>query len=397
MQKLIKWFKHLDQELVHYSVLAYIVIIALFPKIPITHVTYTYIRIRFDDLFPAILSAIFVIQLLRKKVSFNTRLLKPILLFWVLVFISYGIGYYVQHTIPWENKFVGLLHSLRRVQYLFPFFVASSVIISEKRFFQYMKWYLTLVFIVCVYGLGQKFLRFPSIQSMNPAYVDGRLLFLNPEDRINSTFGGHFDLAAYLTLAIPVILGFYLWTKKKWYFATFILALTSLLYTSARSSFLAYLMSTTAFLLYLKKFRVFAVVIGLTVVLLLITGDMTERFLQTIQLKTVYLNTQTGSERIDQKISVDRLPAGGYEIPLFSKRTARNVKNVDQERLRQIALEEAMREAQEKGLRLSADQLNARTDQIAKFIKPQQTLLCDISCATRLQFEWPLEISSFLY
>ena len=124
---------------------------------------------------------------------------------------------------------------------------------------------------------------------------------------------------------------------------------------------------------------------------------MTERFLQTIQLKTVYLNTQTGSERIDQKISVDRLPAGGYEIPLFSKRTARNVKNVDQERLRQIALEEAMREAQEKGLRLSADQLNARTDQIAKFIKPQQTLLCDISCATRLQFEWPLEISSFLY
>ncbi len=32
---------------------------------------------------------------------------------------------------------------------------------------------------------------------------------------------------------------------------------------------------------------------------------------------------------------------------------------------------------------------------MTQFIKPEQTLLCDISCATRLQVEWPRAILAF--
>ncbi len=391
MKKLSSLLKKLDNNLVHFSLLAYIVLTSLFPKFPLQHVEYTYIRIRFDDLLPVIVGLIFLVQLVRKKVRLNTRFLIPVLLFWTAVFVSFVYGTYVQNTVVVTN--IGLLHSLRRIQYMLIFFIASSIVVSEKRFLSYMKVYLGTLFVVCLYALGQKFFAFPSIQSMNPAYVDGRLLTLNPEDRLNSTFGGHFDLAAYLTFSMPIILGFFFFTKKKKYFLLFILSLIILLYTAARSSFVAYVVSISGFLLYLRKFKVYGLVLVLTAILLLVTGDMTKRFQQTFQIKTVFVNEQTGQENIDQKISVKKLPAGGYKIP----GSRRSDVEADPDKIRQVALETALEEARRQGRTVNMLEIQKRADQISKFIKPQRTVLCDISCATRLQLEWPRAIGAFMF
>jgi hypothetical protein len=275
------------------------------------------------------------------------------------------------------------------------FFVASSVIISEKRFLQYLKIYFITLALIGLYGFGQKFIGLPSIQSMNPAYTDGRLLFLNAEDRINSLFGGHFDLAAYMTFSIPLVLGMFFYSKQKRYLLLFVLSLTILLYTAARSSFLAYLASTFPYLLLMRKFRIFAAVLVVTTVLLFVTGDMTKRFLQTFQVKTVFINEKTGAQQVDQKISVKNLPAGtkAFKVP-FGK-TVLPTPTTSQGQILVEAQRQIAEEARRKGIYLSPEQVEKQSRELAQFIKPKQMLLCDISCATRLEVEWPRAIVAF--
>ncbi len=382
----------IDKNLLHWSFLGFIVAIAVVPKFPIQHVEYTYIKIRIDDLLPAIMVALFTLQWIRKKITLNRTLLIPVILFWISVFISFLFAYYVSYTIPVFN--IGLLHSLRRIQYMIVFFVASSLITSEKRFYQYLKTYVATFLAVCVYGLIQKFGVLPSIQSMNPAYVDGRLLWLNPDDRINSTFGGHFDLAAYITFTIPVVLGLYYTKLKRWYLLAFFTSLTALLYTSARSSFVAYISAVSFMLLTLRKFKFYLVVLVVTAGLMMVTGDMTKRLLQTFQIKTVYTNELTGEERIGQLISVKNLPAGSYEIDLPFLKKPKSAKISEKDK-RDIARSIAYDQAKRAGKVLTAEQIEAEANLTTQFIKPEQTLLCDISCATRLQVEWPRAILAF--
>ncbi len=402
MKKLIKWLHWLDDNLIHISLLAFIVLISLLPKFPIKHVEYTYIHIRIDDLLPAIMSIIFLIQWARRKIKLNTKFMIPILLFWGAVFTSYIVGYYGQNTIPVSS--IGLLHSFRRIQYMVIFFIASSAVITDDHFKQYMKWYLVTILLVVLYGFGQKFLAFPSIQSMNPAYVDGRLLILNPEDRINSTFGGHFDLAAYLTFSMPILLGFYFAYNQVRYFVTFVLSIIVLLFTAARSSFAAYLISVHTFLLYSRKFKMFVAVLVLTVILTLVTGDMLKRFQSLFQIKTVYVNESTGSTQIGQKISTKELPAGGYnlnEVPIIgqviTKNSTANSTPATPDEIKAAAIHEAVEEAKRSGKPFNGSEIEKRANEIAKFIKPEKSVLCDISCATRLQIEWPRAMGAFLY
>lgn len=407
MKKLWHYLKIVDDNLFHWTFLAFIVAISLVPKFPIQRVEYTYIKIRIDDVLPVVVGLVFAIQWMRRKIKLQTRYMLHVLLFWVAVFASFAWGYYELHTIRQPVFNVGLLHSLRRIQYMFIFFVAMSAVVSEARFRTYMKTYLITLGLVVLYGLGQKFpfvwnnsqFCLPSIQSMNPAYVDGRLLCLSISDRINSTFGGHFDLAGYLTFSIPIIIGYYFSRAKRSYVFLFIGALLALLYTSARSSFMAYAGSITLMIFYARRWKFYLFVIAVTVALLFTTKDMTKRFAQTFQVKTVFVNEQSGQEQVSQKISVDNLPAGNAKInvnnSLTKKLTAKQTTQISQDEIEKAALNEAIEEAKRNGETLTTEQLQARADAISKYIKPQQLLLCDISCSTRLQVEWPRAIAAF--
>ena len=90
------------------------------------------------------------------------------------------------------------------------FFIASSLIKTKKISGRLFQFFFISVLLVILYGLGQKFLNFPAVQTMNPEYAKGYILYLTPEARISATFGGHYDLAIYLVMAIPIILSFIL-------------------------------------------------------------------------------------------------------------------------------------------------------------------------------------------
>jgi O-antigen ligase len=345
----------------------------------------------------ALFYALTLIQWVRRKFHLEPKFLILFLVFWAADFASYLIGYYLQHTIVVNQ--LGFLNALRRIEYMSVFFIAASLIDSRKRFFYYLNLFFVSVLLVILYGLGQRFLGWPAIQTMNPAYAAGMILYLTPEARISSTFGGHFDLAMFTIFAIPIILGYFFFNEKKKYFGLFVLTLIILLYTAARSSFAAYLVSVTVFLFLNKKWIMWVSLMVLTAILLYVTGDLSKRLLQTVQVKQVFINEQTGSLIIDQKINPQSLPAGGFVLPGLQakkKLSAAEQAQLEQQALL-IAKQQAEKEAAQKGQALTQAELAKRSQQIAAYLTPQQKILCDISCATRLQIEWPRAVAAFSY
>ena len=217
MDKLLNWLKKLDENLVKILLIGFLFFVHLWPKLPLKMVNYTYFAIRLDDVYLAVLTFVFLIQLLRKKVILNKKFILPFALFFTAIFASFFWNAYVSKGIPVVS--LGLLNTLRRVEYMVTFFIATSVIKTKKDFWQVISYFFISVLIVVLYGLGQKFLNFPAVQTMNPEYAKGYILYLTPDARISATFGCHYDLAMYLVFSIPIILSFYFFKEKKLYFS----------------------------------------------------------------------------------------------------------------------------------------------------------------------------------
>lgn len=394
MKMLSKWFQWLDNNILNIFLYIYIFFIPLYFKFPFIDIEYTYVYIRLEDVFVAIFYFLFIVQIARKKIKLKTKFLIPIILFWISVFISFLIGHYYLKTVPVFQ--LGLLHSLRRIEYMSIFFVAMSIVNTRKMLLRIVTLYVIALLIVSLYGIGQRLLNFPAVQTANPEYARGHILYLTPEARISSTFGGHFDLSAYLVFSIPIAIGYYLYTKRKFVLIVLTLAISNLIYTVQRISFFAYGTTTTIFLLMFRKFKLYLYIVLLSASLILVSGDLTKRFAQTFQFKLIFINTQTGNVDIKQTISVKELPAGNLQIPIPNKnksvkKTAKEKKDIEA-----IAQKQALAEAQLRGISIDSPEFNKLVTQFSSLIDVKRALLCDISCSTRLQIEWPRAIFAFL-
>ena len=387
MNKLLSWFRQLDENLVKILLVGFIFLVPLWPKLPIKMINYTYIAIRFDDIYLAILAFVFIVQLLRKKVFINRKFIFPFAFFLLAVISSYLWNSYISKAIEFPH--LGLLHTLRRIEYMIMFFIASSVIKTKKDFWQIISFFFFSVLIVVLYGLGQKFLNFPAVQTMNPEYAKGYILYLTPEARISSTFGGHYDLAIYLVLAIPLILSFYFSKKKNTYLYLFIVALLILLYTSSRSSFIAYFVATVAFLLFIRKFKFLIFTLVLTAALMFTTGEITKRFLQTFQVRRILIDDRTGAVYIGQKITTKDLPAGSFYVKLKDQSKGDNL-----DTFRDQVVQDKVDQATLSG-ELTAKEPEKYVATLSANLRPVNTVVSDISFATRLQVEWPRAINAF--
>ena len=387
MNKLLSWFRQLDENLVKILLVGFIFLVPLWPKLPIKMINYTYIAIRFDDIYLAILAFVFIVQLLRKKVFINRKFIFPFAFFLLAVISSYLWNSYISKAIEFPH--LGLLHTLRRIEYMIMFFIASSVIKTKKDFWRIISFFFFSVLIVVLYGLGQKFLNFPAVQTMNPEYAKGYILYLTPEARISSTFGGHYDLAIYLVLAIPLILSFYFSKKKSTYLYLFIIALLILLYTSSRSSFIAYFVATVGFLLFIRKFKFLIFTLVLTAGLMFITGEITKRFLQTFQVRRILIDDRTGAVYIGQKITTKDLPAGSFYVKLKDQSKGDNL-----DTFRDQVVQDKVDQATLSG-ELTAKETEKYVATLSANLRPVNTVVSDISFATRLQVEWPRAINAF--
>jgi len=297
-KKLLTWFDN------HFlAVLAgfFLLFIPLYPKWPLFDIIPGYIvRVRLEDLLVAITVVIWSIQALRKKVEWKNPLFYLIAAYLIVGFLSTLSAMFITKSLPLNALHVGkmYLHYARRIEYFSLLFIFYSAI-KTKIHAKYLIATLVIAMIgVTLYGYGQKYLYFPVYSTMNREFAKGWKLYLTEHARVPSTFGGHYDLAAYTMISLTILLSLFFIIKDRW--AKLILGLTFvgafwlLILSASRTSFLAYLLAITVLMfiyLFVKGWKwaiprwlgvmVFSLFIALSF------GDLSERFSQILGLDKV--------------------------------------------------------------------------------------------------------------
>lgn len=307
IKKLWRWF---DDYFLLVAVAFLLIFIPLYPKIPLADLIPGYIvRLRLEDIFIAVIGGWWLIQLLRKKVTWKTPLSMVIIAYVAVGLISNILGVVLTRTIPAELLHFGKssLHWLRYVQYFSLFFLAYSAIQTKKHVFVLLGTTIAGLVAVVVYGYGQKYLYWPVFSTMNREFSKGIRLYLGEFARVQSTFAGHYDLGAYLVILLPLVLALmFAWGKKDvstwkplhsrlWKVAWWVMAfswlsgLWLLVLSASRTSFLGYLLGIgLVVLLYMLRRSIWwGISRGFTVflisgVMMLMVGDLITRFIQLV-------------------------------------------------------------------------------------------------------------------
>lgn len=319
ISKLLKWFEWLDRNILLLLVSVLIVLIPLLPKIPLADILPGYIvRVRTEDFLIALAFGLWGVQLLRRKVSLQTPLTKIILAYLVIGFLSSVSAIFITKTVPQSVIHVQklFLHFFRRVEYFSLFFLAASAVRSVQQIKRLLALFLFAVFAVNVYGLGQKYLYWPVYSTMNREFSKGLRLFLTEHARVQSTFGGHYDYAAFLVIGLPFVLAMLFTVKNRWMkfglFFTYLAGLWGMMMTASRSSFLALVLSFVILFVYWLRVNGFVwslirgvFAMSMMFVFLFTFGSMSERFAQIFKGNESYASLQA---TIDQMKSKAQLP-----------------------------------------------------------------------------------------
>ncbi|HSD98660.1 MAG TPA: hypothetical protein VLB73_03100 [Patescibacteria group bacterium] len=417
----------LDEHLLKWLTIFTLTFVMLYPKLPSIHIVRTWVYIRLEDFSIAALVVIFLIQLIRRKVRLPLPVGIPLGIYWLaglasllvcLVFVGPHLVGFFPH--------LAILEYGRRIEYMILFFIAFSTIRSMKDVRDYMIGLCIALSAVVLYGFGQRFYLvfwglfpkffeqyafcFPSFQTGNEEFAKGLALCLPAEARITSTFGGHYDLAAFLVVVLPILLGIFAAVRKIWIKigvgVLFVTSLMLLIFTASRVSFTAYLVGAIFSLILLKKkLLIIPVVIISILCLVIFSGSTAKRFLQTFRIVNVVTNNQGQvvgladnnlPDSLKKKISkndsviveapppTQNLPTGSSFITLSQTAVATKGAYVKAA----IPTSEAQR------LKLANGGLEIST--VSGNFLIQKALVYDISFTTRFQAEWPNAWAAFM-
>lgn len=294
MRRFLSW---LDQNILLVLSGILIVVIPLYPKIPLAELIQGYIvRMRLEDLLVVGSLLIWGIQLLRRRVTLPTNLIaKGMALYLLFAFLSMLSALFITETVPLERAHILklILHWFRRLEYFSVFLLTYSAIRSKKDVILLLKVAgLTLAGVV-LYGIGQKYFYFPAFSTMNREFSKGVRLYLQPNTRLFSTFGGHYDLAAYLMMLLSFTLpAAWLTTKRYLKWTLYVLSLFAywcLVLTTSRTSFIGYLAGITLIALILVKskgwwwsLKHYILTMVMSLVIMFSFSNLLERFTQII-------------------------------------------------------------------------------------------------------------------
>ena len=261
-----------------------ILFIPLYPKFPLLSVKGTYVAIRLDDIVVALAISIwFIYQLKHRFPIFKQKITWLFLVYFVAIFVSFINAALIYQT---EAPKLLLLHLIRRFEYISLFFITLESVKSLYDFKLVYFFSLISAILVSIYGYGQKYFGFPVISTMNSEFSKGQLLQMNIWTRISATFAGHYDLAAYLSVILIIILGVALITKNK---TIKIISLLSWLpiyqiftLTASRVSTFAFLGGIVFTLFFLKKYWWIVPITGLVIFSIFNSTDLSQRLLATV-------------------------------------------------------------------------------------------------------------------
>jgi hypothetical protein len=288
-------FKNIKLNIFRPLLVIILVFIPLYPKFPLFNITGTYVAIRLDDIVIAIATLIWLIYQIKNKFPiFKLKITRLFLLYFMAILISFLNAWLIYQT---ESTNILLLHLLRRFEYISVFFITLNSLKDQKDFKFIYYFFLASTVLVTFYGFGQKYLHFPVISTMNEEFSKGQLIQMNIWTRISSTFAGHYDLAAFLSVALIIILGVSLIVKNKVLkiigFLVWLPAYYILTSTASRVSIFAFLGGVTITLFFLKKYWWIIPVTALVAFSIFNSEDLNQRLLATIPALKNQFTTET--------------------------------------------------------------------------------------------------------
>lgn len=372
--------------------------IPLYPKIPLLDITQTWVSIRFEDILVGVAALILLVTLIRDRKLPKSPLTRPIIVYWIVGFISMGnaLLFIFPHLSGVLFPHLAVLHFIRRIEYMSLFFVAYEAF-RRKPLLKPLLWTLIGSYVLIIlYGFGQKFLGFPAFLTMNEEFAKGVPLKLPPTARFPSTFGGHYDLAAYLILVIPIVGSLIFSAKKAWQKILFLfltlLGFEMLLFTASRVSFGVYLVCMSFMLFWQKKTWFIIPMIVLSMTMMTLTSGASERFYKTFSVSDVIvdlstgkpigtLNSTSGSSATLQPIASpaeDTLPRGSEFINLGTA-------DSKAEQISEVLYYKSV----------AVDGATGDIATISGSFLIQKALVYDISITTRFQGQWPRAMEAF--
>lgn len=297
-----KIFLFIKEKILFLFTLFLLIFIPLFPKIPILDIKNTWVYVRPEDFIVLFVLLFWVALLYRKKINLKTPLTLPILIFWFVGAIAtlHGILLVFPNL---ANVFpnVAFLSLIRHIEYVSLFFISYQGM-SDKKFIPFV--IATIVFTllgVIAYGFGQKYLDFPAYLTMNEEFAKGIPIQLSELSRVPSTFAGHYDLAAYLVLIIPIVVSLVFGVKnlliKAFLLLTAFLGFVLLFMTVSRVSFVVLFVSLFIVLFFQKrKLILLSVPLFLASIVLIVSfqSSLFDRFQSSIKEVDVLVDAKTG-------------------------------------------------------------------------------------------------------
>src|SRR3989338_8411224 len=128
--------KLLDENLLFFMAAFLIIFIPLYPKLPLFDIIPGYIvRVRLEDFFVLTTIGVWLIQVWRGKVRWQTSFLWLIGAYVLVGLLSVITGVLVIHEIPPELLHIGksMLHLFRYIEYFSLFFIMYSAIKTTKQ------------------------------------------------------------------------------------------------------------------------------------------------------------------------------------------------------------------------------------------------------------------------
>jgi hypothetical protein len=257
-QELMSKHSQLLSAVVKYTVATVLITVPLLPKFPFINVPGTFVAIRLEDLVLAFCGLLIALIYMPKLESFVKNPLNQA----VIIFIFSGLlslfsAIFITSSV---QPHIGFLHWLRRIEYLVPLYLGITAIrMDRKNLGFFIKTLLVVVFVVFVYGFGQKYFNWPIIITQNEEYSKGIALRYVPGGHINSTFAGHYDLGSFLVLVLPILVTAIFVVRQRTSQVVFslvsFLGLWLLVNTASRISMVSYLLAVCLALIFAKKVK----------------------------------------------------------------------------------------------------------------------------------------------
>ena len=319
MQKFVELFNKNNgplNQIAKYLIAALIVIVPLYPKFPFVQIPGTYVSIRFEDFLLAITALFTFIKIAPNiKRIFSDNITRAMAVFLLIGLVSLLAGVFLTQTVVLS---IGALHLLRRVEYFVPFFAVLVFFPYEKdkNLEFYIKALMLTVFVAFLYGIGEKYFHFPVIMTQNSESSKGVALLWVPGSQITSTFAGHYDLASFMVLVLPIFISLIFIVKGR--LSKIFLSLVSLsgywllVNTASRISLVSYLVAVCVSLFLVKKYKAILVVVIISLVL---SGFSTSLFARYKNLIDVYFQKIKNVRIVEANLPNFRVSAQGVTLP----------------------------------------------------------------------------------